>query len=256
MAAPTPNFTIVNLGLLYIFGLELTRTSNTVLTAAAGQARSQYNVNDIVATSSITVDSSLSGAGGLDTGAIAANTLYAVHVIGSSTSMADTTLMLSTSATNPYLPLNYDMFCRIGWIYTDGSSNFVLGRWEGHGSERTFWYDTGVSELSAGTSATFAAVNVASSVPVSATTAILTTTFNAASAGDTFALRPTGSASTNGIVILSAASASADEVKQCLCPVGVSSGNASIDYLVAASGALTILVAGYVDHLLAAVPSA
>lgn len=253
MTAPIPNYPIYNFnkGIQYIFGLELTRTSNTVLAMAVGQARSQYNVNDIILSTAATLNSAINGAGGLDSGAIAASTLYAIHVISSSTSAADTSTLLSTSATDPVLPLNYDMFCRVGWVYTDGSSNFALGRWEGHGSERTYWYDTGVSELSAGTSATFAAVDVATSVPVSATTAILTTTFNANAAGDTFALRPTGSASTDGIVILSAASATADEVKQCLAPVGVSSAIPSIDYKVTASGALTILVAGYIDHLLA-----
>ncbi len=253
MTAPIPNFPIYNFnkGIQYVFGLELTRTSNTVITMAAGQARSQYNVNDIILPSAVTVNSAINGAGGLDNGTIAVSTLYAIHVIGSSTFAAPVSTLLSTSAVDPLLPLNYDMFCRVGWIYTDGSSNFVLGSWQGHGSERTFWYDTGVAELSGGTSTAFAAVDVATSVPVTATTAILTTTFDANVAGDTFALRPTGSSSTNGIVILSAASATANEVKQCIAPVGVSTGVPSIDYKVAASGSLEILVAGYIDHLLA-----
>lgn len=258
MTAPTPNLPIYNFnkGILYAFGLELTRTSATVLTMAAGQARSQYDVNDIILDAATTITTTVQGAGGLDNGTIAASTLYAVHVIGSSTSAAPTAAMLSTSATDPLLPLNYDMFCRIGWVYTDGSSQYVIGRWEGHGSERIYWYDTGVSELSAGTSTTFAAIDVASSVPVSATSAIVSYSFNANSAGDTFALRPTGSSSTNGVVIVSASSGTADQIGQALAPVGVSTGTPSIDYKVAASGALTLLVAGYIDHLLAAVPTA
>jgi hypothetical protein len=54
------------------------------------------------------------GNGALDTGAIAANTWYNVHLIKrADTGFTD--VLLSTSATAPKLPTNYTLFRRIGW---------------------------------------------------------------------------------------------------------------------------------------------
>lgn len=67
----------------------------------------------------LTGDTSASGAGGLDTGSIAADTFYAVFVIHDGT---NTNLLLSLSATAPTLPSGYTYFARIGWILTDSST--------------------------------------------------------------------------------------------------------------------------------------
>jgi hypothetical protein len=78
-----------------------------------------------------------SGNGGLDTGAIAASTWYAVYIIKrTDTNVVD--VIYSTNGTAPTLPTNYTLFRRIGWVFTNGSSQFT--RWVQTG--RTFtWYD-------------------------------------------------------------------------------------------------------------------
>jgi hypothetical protein len=61
------------------------------------------------------------GNGGLDTGAIAANTWYHVHLIKRvDTGVVD--VLFSLSATAPTLPANYTLFRRIGSIRSDASS--------------------------------------------------------------------------------------------------------------------------------------
>jgi hypothetical protein len=75
-----------------------------------------------VATSySCTADVTTSGAGGLDTGTVAASTWYSEWVIynGSTTSC-----LLSTSSTNPTMPTGYTYKARVGWNWTDGSNHF------------------------------------------------------------------------------------------------------------------------------------
>lgn len=252
MTTTIPNNTLVNDGLLYITGLELAITSGTTMTMQAGQARNNTNINDIVLSAPVTLSTAVNGANGLDTGTIANNTFYAVLVIGSSTFAAPTAMMLTTQANlaSPYLPLNYDMYQRIGFVRTGGSATFVQTYWEGHGTERICWYDSPISVLSAGTSSSnFASVALSLEIPVTPTTAIFEATFTPASAGQTFALRPTGSSSSTGQVVVGNASTTGS-AQQVLARTGVSAGATYIDYKVTASGSLDLSVMGYFDHLL------
>lgn len=62
--------------------------------------------------------------GGLDTGSIAASTLYAVWLIKrSDTGVVD--VLFSTSFTSPTMPTNYDLKRLIGAIKTDGTSDII-----------------------------------------------------------------------------------------------------------------------------------
>ena len=65
-----------------------------------------------------------SGAGGLDTGAVAANTLYSEWLIYNPTTVTLSALF-SLSATAPTLPSGYTYKARVGWCLTDGSSNVL-----------------------------------------------------------------------------------------------------------------------------------
>jgi hypothetical protein len=61
--------------------------------------------------------------GGLDTGSVAANTMYAIWLIKrSDTGVVD--VLFSTSFTAPTMPTNYDLKRLIGAMSTDGSSNW------------------------------------------------------------------------------------------------------------------------------------
>jgi len=75
-------------------------------------------------TGTLTADITVSGAGGLDTGSEAANTWYAVYVIGDSTGINTPNTLISVSFTSPTLPSGYDKFRRVGWVRNNGTSNF------------------------------------------------------------------------------------------------------------------------------------
>lgn len=243
-----PNNTIVNNGLLYVTGLDLAVTGNTSMTMQAGQARNNTNINDIVLSSAVTLDATIVGANGLDAGTLAVSTFYAIHVIGSSTFAAPSAMLLSLSATNPYLPLNYDMFLRVGFVKTDSSANILAQWWDGHSADRQVWYDAPIEQFSGGTSTTFSATSLVGEVPLNPTTIIIQGVFTPNAAGDFVSFRPTGSSSTNGITPYTAESTTAATF-QCMARVGQSAGTPYLDYLVSA-GSLALYIAGYVDHLL------
>lgn len=65
----------------------------------------------------LTVTTSTSGAGGIDTGSVAASTFYYVYAVLNSTVVA---LVASTSAS---APTGFSSYRKVGAFYTDGSSN-------------------------------------------------------------------------------------------------------------------------------------
>ena len=69
---------------------------------------------------SLTPSLASSGANGLDTGAVAANTWYSTWIIGNGSTTAG---LLSLSTTAPTMPGGYSYKLRTGWVRTDGSSN-------------------------------------------------------------------------------------------------------------------------------------
>ena len=66
---------------------------------------------------SLTFSTAISGAGGLDTGTIAASTFYYVYTVVSSNAVK---LVASTSATSP---TGFTQYKKVGAFYTDSSSN-------------------------------------------------------------------------------------------------------------------------------------
>ena len=73
----------------------------------------------------VTVDTSASGANGLDTGALAINTWYNLYVIYNP-STATTAGLASLSATAPTLPSGYTFRARVGAVLTDASGSKYL----------------------------------------------------------------------------------------------------------------------------------
>lgn len=71
---------------------------------------------------SVSADLTVSGAGGLDTGTVAAGTGYYFWVIGNPTAGGTISGLWSTSATSPTLPSGYKYGARLGWGVTNGSS--------------------------------------------------------------------------------------------------------------------------------------
>ena len=183
----TPNVPIVNEGLLYVNGLQMSagalngdNLTTATLVIQNGQCRDSTNVNDINLTAGpYTLNPANKGANGIDTGTIAIDTMYAVYVIGSSTLSQPSATLLSTSFTAPALPLGYDMFRRIGSIFTaHAAARFVYFHQRGNGSARDMWFAYNNQCLAAGNAIvltafnlTGAAGNVANQVPLTASKA-------------------------------------------------------------------------------------
>lgn len=245
MSTQTP---IVNAGLKYINGLNLSRTSNAIVAIAAGACRDSTNTNDIVVDTALAVSNLISGAGGLDTGAVANSTFYAVFVIADSTKYNDPVGLLSISATAPTLPFGYDMFRRVGWAKTDGSANFLEFRQRGASNDRWMWYDVAIAtDITSGSSATFAAVNLASGLPsLTVTSEVnLLCLFTPTAANDTLEIRPGSSSAAVGYAVASGAVAGVVETTNLVCPTDITTG---VDYIVTGS-AVALSVAAYLDQL-------
>ena len=103
--------------------LELSATgTNADVGVSAGEilVRSATGSPRLLPGVSLTINTAVSGANGLDSGALAASTWYAVWVIWDGSTTAG---LISTSSTNPALPGGYTHKARVGWIRTDGSAN-------------------------------------------------------------------------------------------------------------------------------------
>jgi len=240
---------VVNASNLYVDNLELSWTSDEVIAIAAGRARNSTDENDIIVESALAVSNIVSGANGLDSGSVAASTMYAVYVIGSSYDVVPAAGLLSLASNSaPTLPEDYDMYRRIGWVLTDGTSDNLLFYQYGSDKTRQYYYDVGISELSAGSSATYAAIDLATSVPPIATNVIMDVAYTPNGATDVAEFLPFGSSATNGIVRFGYGVAGA-QVGQAVIPCELDSSVPKIQYKVTAGDALTLLTSGYYDYL-------
>ena len=241
---------IVNAGLKYVNGLEISKTSAKVLAVAAGAARNSTNVNDIELSAAVAINGLAVGqVNGVDLAALAASSMYAVYLIGDSTGYSDAGALLSLAANAaPTLPAGYDMYRRIGWVLTDGSSNLLQFWQNGNGQLRWYYYDVAISELSGGSSATFAAVDLATSVPPIATNVLLDVAYTPNGATDVAEFLPFGSAASSGMVRFGYGVAGA-QVGMAVVPCRLDPGLPKIQNKVPAGDALTLLVAGFQDYL-------
>lgn len=122
----------------YINGFGLSRnavTPSSKIDIAAGQCADGGNTLLITTSAVTTVDITVAGTNGLDTGAEAASTLYALWIIRKDD--GTTSGLLSVSFTAPTMPSGYTTKRRIGSWFNDGSSNFLAATQVGTGRERT-----------------------------------------------------------------------------------------------------------------------
>lgn len=243
-----PNTPIVNAGVKYVNGLDIAKTAAKVISMAAGAARNSTNENDIVLSSSVSINGATVGANGVDVAVLVASSFYAVYVIGDSTSYESTAGLLSLSATTPNLPGGYDMYRRVGWVLTDGSAN-ILQFWQyGEGQERSYYYDVGISELSGGSATTFTAIDLATSVPPIATEVLFDVTFTPDGATEVAEFLPFGSAATSGFIRFGYGVAAA-QVGVVTVPCRLDSGVPKVLYKVATGDTLTLLTVGFTDFM-------
>jgi hypothetical protein len=240
------NIPIVNAPYLDVDGLQIAIASTTTATVQAGRARNSSNENDIIMSVAATLNAANNGINGLDTGSLAATSFYSLYVVGDSTENNDPGVVISLSASAPLLPVGYDMYRKIGYLRTDGSSHFLAGYWSGSANERTFVYDVPLATaVTAGNSATYAAVTLTGMVPaVQNVLAKIETNWTANAAGDTLALQPFSAVGDTVKYIAPVAGASAHTLVREYVQAQLDSGAPKINYKVSA-GTVAINVAGY-----------
>lgn len=247
-----PQVPIVNAPHKYVQGLNISNNATTpdeVIDLAAGRARDVTDTNDIILASAVNIDCTVVGANGIDTGALGNNLLYDVYVIGdSSDNNVPAGLVSLHSSSAPILPSGYDMYRRVGSARTDGTADLLVFDQTGEGVEKTMWYRSSIAtDVTAGSSATFAAVDLSGSVPSTASVLIAKCTFTPTGADDPLELRNGDSAIDEGQAIESGSAAGVVKICNMWCPIGgtIASG---VDYKVTGS-AVAINVQGYVDVL-------
>lgn len=124
----------------------------------------------------VTINDTINGAGGLDTGSLAVNSQYYHYLIDNGT----TTVGLdSLSATSPLMPSGYNYLCRLGARFTDGSANFYRttqrGRYAQNLTLRLVTSGTNVGNI---TTPTYVSASLTGFVPTTATEATFTLTDN------------------------------------------------------------------------------
>jgi len=112
----------------HIAGLTLSYSNTTTFGVAVGSATASDGTTSMTLSSAYTKTTGSwavgTGNGGLDTGSVTTSTWYHVYLIKrSDTGVVD--ILISTSATSPTMPTNYDLKRRIGAIKTDGSSQII-----------------------------------------------------------------------------------------------------------------------------------
>lgn len=129
----------------YITNLEISTGSdpNTEIDIAVGRARNSDNDGDIILSAGVTVDITAAGLLGLDTGSVAADSIYYIWLIYHPVSDLES-LMFSLSKTSPTLPAGYTKKRRIrGARLTDGSANIITMYQKGDYS----WFDAAPMDL-------------------------------------------------------------------------------------------------------------
>ncbi len=277
MVVSHPNVPVVNAGSLYINGLQLSWLAG-VVSVSAGSCRDSSNVDDILLQSSVSIALNVYGANGVDInaynpstpGKLYVNSFYHVYLIGDSKGYQPTAAMLSLDLVPNQpsppsvvgvlsLPLGYDMYRRVGTLFTDnGATPAIIGFSQyGNGNSRTIWYYNLLRAFSysAGASPTvFTANEIGQGVPSGpeAYEAWMIVDYTPTAAANfiqmsPFAANPSGT----GMIKFGCGGAGALQNNVLLVPTSPdAAGYPSVFYESSAAGdSVTVSVVGYKDYL-------
>ncbi len=252
---------IINLPPLAMYGLKLSNNATTPdskVDISAGMCRDADNNVDMVLGAAfpnaenqteaapLVVDATVNGVNGLDTGSLAASTLYAVYLISDSQGYKETAGIL-TLATNsqPLMPLGYDSYRLLGWMASDGTSDFLKGVMTGSGNLRTWTYDLRIIVAASGVNTSYNDTDVSEAIPPQADAiGMFLLDFAANAAADTFNAKRFGGSGDTIQVVATVATGTADTFVNFECPVGLDTGVPTIEAKVSA-GAYDLGVLGY-----------
>jgi hypothetical protein len=234
-----------------IYSLPVTNnatTPNTKIDVGTGVCRDSSDTYDMINAASVTINAANNGLNGLDTGSLAASTVYYVHLVSDPVSGNTTGAMISLSATAPLMPYGYSAFRVIGFMVTDGSVHFLKGYNSGDQNARRWTFDAPkATSVTAGTSATYAAIDLSTIVPATIDNLPLLVQYNwtANAAADTLNLHGGNSTGDQLSAIAPVAGATAHTVGEGIVLSQLVAGVPTIEYKVSAVGGVAINVLGY-----------
>ncbi len=253
------NEPIVQTPFLYINGIIASVASNTTLSISAGQCRdsndimdiglgsSNPNIQGVVTAAPLVLNAAVNGANGLDTGTFLASKVYAVYVIADSRYYQPVASLLSLSLTAPLMPFGYDSMRLIGYAITDSSVHFLTNYVSGNNNARSVVYDAPqATSVTAGTSATYAAIDLSALVPaVDQTPVMFRANWTANAAADTFNMQGGYSTGDAWTMIAPVAGGTAHTVGFGRVLSQLVSSVPKSNYKVSAVGGVAINVAGF-----------
>lgn len=246
------NLPVEALPFLYISGLNLSVASTTVMALAPGQARDSNDNIDIPVDEPLFLNSAVVGYNGLDQGTLAASTNYVVYLIADSSNKKPVGGIISlASNAYPLLPFGYDSYRMIGFVSTNGATEFDAATVLNTSSSMAFYLQPATSVLSGGNATTFTNIDMTPPIPDDPfTIAILDVVFTPAAVGDNVQFRPDGSAATAGLVTIVGRVAGIPQIDRVQVIVGITGTDAIVEYKVSsASDSVNVSVAGYITTL-------
>ena len=238
----------------YVNGLGLSNdatTPNTKLDVAIGSILDSSGTFQLSLSAPVVINAAVNGLNGLDTGSLAASTVYAVHLVADPVTQQASGCMVSLSASAPLLPFGYSAFALIGHVVTDGSSHFLKGYWSaGNSGHRVFMYDAPqATAITAGAATSYTAVDLSAFVPAVDNRPVwIASAFTPNAAGHAFKMQPYSA--TGDAIIINGQVATVVVNSNSYLFSKLNSGKPEINYLVAnGADAVAINVAGY-DFLL------
>ena len=233
----------------YAYGLGLSNnatTPNTKLDVAVGSILDSSKTFQLNLDVAVTIDATVTGLNGLDTGSLAASTLYNVFLVADPQSYNVTGAIISASSI-PVLPYGYGAYALIGYVATGAGSTFLKGYWTDDKSTwRTFMYDAPqATAITAGNATSYTAIDLSAFVPAVASTPVfIDSALTPAAASQTLKLQPAGG--TGDAVTITGQVAAVVVSSQSLVLAQLASGDPKVSYKVSnGAAAAAINVGGY-----------
>jgi len=233
----------------YAYGLGLSNnatTPNTKLDVAVGSILDSSKTFQLNLDVAVTIDAGVVGLNGIDTGALAASTLYYVYVVADPQAYNVAGAMISASST-PLLPYGYGAYALIGYVATGAGSTFLKGYWTDDKSTwRTFMYDAPqATAITAGNATSYTAIDLSAFVPAVANTPVfISSALTPSAASQTLKLQP--ASGTGDMVTITGQVAAVVVSSQDLCIATLASGDPKVNYKVSnGAAAAAINVGGY-----------
>jgi len=248
----TQSIPVENQPFLYINGLNVSNdatTPNTKIDVSSGQCRDANDIMDIIISSALVINAGANGAvNRLDSGTFAASKVYAVYAIGDSTNKLTSGGLLSLASNSvPTLPFGYDSYRKIGYAISDSSVHFLKAYVAGNNNYRLFVYDSPqATSVTAGTSATYAAIDLSVLVPpVDQSPVNFRVNWTANAAADTFNMQGGNGTGDQFSMIAPVAGGTAHTIGFGIVLSQLVAGVPTVNYKVSAVGGVAINVASF-----------